>query len=93
MEYWMIGVLETIVPDTLHPCSTQTVFVQPFGFQNPSLNSRPLLQDSITPTTPGSEGTLLASFQGAPNKATSSGRGFFMNGGGFFVPVPYLGWG
>ena len=46
-------------------------------FQNPSLNSRPLLQYSITPTTPGSEGTLLAPFQGAPNKATSSGRGFF----------------
>ena len=53
-------------------------------FQNPSLNSRPLLQYSITPTTPGSEGRLLAPFQGAPNKATSSGRGFFI----FFLTSP-----
>jgi hypothetical protein len=32
---------------------------------------------AISPTTPGAEGRLLATFQGTPNKVTSSVPGFF----------------
>jgi len=38
----------------------------------------PVLQHSTTPSTPGSEGTRSAPFQGTPDKAASSGRGFFI---------------
>ena len=38
-------------------------------FKNPSLNSRPLLQYSITPTTLGSEGTLLAPLPGGSKQS------------------------
>jgi len=53
------------------------------GFQEPSLNNNALtIERALLPSlqysnNPGSEGTLLAPFQGAPNKATSSGPGFF----------------
>jgi hypothetical protein len=53
------------------------VLCRVLDLQSPSLDSRPLLHYSITPTTIGSECTLLAPFQGGPDKATASGRGFF----------------
>jgi len=77
LDDWSIG--KTLTGYSARKAQDRQVLCNVLDFQNPSLNSRPLLQHSIAPTTPGPEGWLLAPFQGAPNKATSSGRGFFKN--------------
>jgi len=83
----MSGALETIVADTLHARSMGNRVGAAFLIFKtlPSIpdhySNTPLLQHSITTTTPGSEGTRLVPFQGAPNKAASSGRGFFTDQG------------
>jgi len=65
MEYWMIGVLGNIFPDILHTRSRGGSVCAAFRTFKTLLS----IPDhySITPTTPGSEGTLLAPFHGAPN--------------------------
>jgi len=77
----MNGVLKGILADTLHARSMGDGVGEAFPcLSKPFLQFypiTPLLQHSITPTTPGSEGTHSAPFQGTQDKATSSGRGFF----------------
>ena len=75
LDDWSIG--KTLTGYSARKAQDRHVLCNVLDFQNPSLNSRQLLQYSIAPTTPGPEGWLLAPFQGAPNKAMSSGRGFF----------------
>jgi len=70
LDDWSIG--KTLTGYSVRKAQDRQALCNVPDFQNPSLNSRPLLQYSIAPTTPGPEGWLLAPFQGAPNKAMSS---------------------
>ncbi len=67
MEYWKKSYR---IPDTL--VLREEIFVQPSGFLKPFSQVQ-----TITPTTPGNRRLAFGSFQRSPNKATSSGRGFF----------------
>ena len=79
----MNGVLKSILADTLQARSRGDGVGEAFPWiSKPFLQFYPItpvLQHSTTPSTPGSEGTRSAPLQGAPDKATSSGRGFFTN--------------
>jgi hypothetical protein len=80
MEYWMIGVLKTIGAETLHERSIGNRVAANFpAFKTlPSLpshySSTPTLHYSINAVILGQ---AFGPFQGIPNKATSSGWGFF----------------
>jgi len=77
----MNGVLKSILADTLQARSMGDGVGEAFPcLSKPFLQFypiTPLLQHSTTPTTPGFEGTHSAPLPGAPDKAASSGRGFF----------------
>ena len=77
----MNGVLKSILADTLQARSMGDGVGEAFSWiSKPFLQFYPItpvLQHSTTPSTPGSEGTRSAPLPGAPDKATSSGRGFF----------------
>jgi hypothetical protein len=69
MEYWMSGVLKNIAAHSLHKSSKAAGVCAAFlMLKNLTLNFRPLLQYSITPLTPGSEGMLWPPFRGLHTK-------------------------
>jgi hypothetical protein len=57
LDDWGIG--KNLTGYSARKAQERQVLCSHLDFQNPSLNSRPLLQYSITPTTPGPEDWLI----------------------------------